>query len=127
MEIFPFAPYRRQHGGSLLEALITVLIFSIGILGIAGLEAAKIKDTTDAKYRLDASFIAQQRVGQMWADPDNLANYVEAGTDISSQLPAGTRTTTQPGPGQVRVVVGWQQPGSTETHTFTLNASVSGS
>ena len=118
------SPLHRQRGSSLLEALITVLIFSIGILGILGLEAAKIKDTNDAKYRLDASFIAQQRLGQLWADPNNLGAYMENQTDISAMLPSGTRTTSQPGPGQVRVVVTWQQPGSTDTHTFTLNASV---
>ena len=115
-----------QRGGSLLEAMITVLIFSIGMLGTVGLEAAKIKDTSDAKYRLDSSFIAQQRVGEMWADPNNLVSYVESNTDISSQIPAGTRTTTLPAAGQVRVVVTWQQPGSSDTHRFTLNASISG-
>ena len=115
-----------QHGGSLLEALITVLIFSVGILGIVGLEAAKLKDTSDAKYRLDSSFIAQQRVGQMWADPNNLINYLEDHTDVSDLLPGGTRTTTIPGPGQVQVVVTWQQPGSPDTHSYTLNASVTG-
>jgi len=119
-----FSPLYRQRGSSLLEALITVLIFSVGILGILGLEAAKIKDTNDAKYRLDASFIAQQRLGQLWADPNNLDAYMEDQTDISAMLPNGTRTTSQPGPGQVRVVVTWQQPGSTDTHSFTLNASV---
>jgi type IV pilus assembly protein PilV len=115
-----------QRGGSLLEALITVLIFSIGILGIVGLQAAKIKDTSDAKYRLDSSFIAQQRVGEMWADPDNLASYVESNTDISALLPAGTRTTTLPAPGQVSVVITWQQPGSPDTHRYTMDASISG-
>jgi type IV pilus assembly protein PilV len=115
-----------QRGGTLLEALITVLIFSIGVLGIVGLQAAKIKETSDAKYRFDSSFLAQQRVGEMWADPNNLANYVEANTDISAQLPAGTRTTTLPAAGQVRVVITWQQPGSPDTHSFTLNTSVSG-
>ena len=115
-----------QRGGSLIEALITVLIFSVGILGIVGLEAAKIKDTSDAKYRLDSSFIAQQRVGEMWADPNNLAAYVESNTDISGLLPSGTRTTTLPAAGQVRVVVTWQQPGSSDTHLYTLNASITG-
>jgi type IV pilus assembly protein PilV len=127
MKSLPVSSQFVQRGGSLLEALITVLIFSIGILGIVGLEAAKIKDTSDAKYRLDSSFIAQQRVGQMWADPNNLASYAEENTDISDLLPGGTRTTNLPGPGQVQVVVTWQQPGSLDTHTYTLNASVTGS
>lgn len=115
-----------QRGGSLLEALITVLIFSIGVLGIVGLQAVMIKDTSDAKYRLDSSNIAQQRVGEMWADPNNLAGYTESNTDISDLLPAGTRTTALLGPGQVSVVVTWQQPGSPDAHRYTLNASITG-
>jgi len=116
----------KQKGGALLEAMIAILIFSIGMLGIAGLHAAMIKNTSDAKYRADASFIAQQRVGQMWSDPNNLASFVEANTDISALLPSGTRTTTLPAAGQVRVVITWQQPGQTETHSYTLNASITG-
>lgn len=110
----------------MLEALIAILIFSIGILGIVGLQANMIKNTSEAKYRADASFIAQQRIGQMWGDPNNLANYVEANTDISALLPSGTRTTTLPAAGQVRIVITWQEPGMPDAHTFTLNASISG-
>lgn len=65
------APLHRkysQQGSMLLEALISILIFSIGILAIIGLQAASIKMSGDAKYRSDASLLANQLVGQMWAD-----------------------------------------------------------
>ncbi len=52
----------------LLEALISILIFSIGILAIVGLQAASVKMSSDAKYRSDASLLANQLVAQMWAD-----------------------------------------------------------
>lgn len=55
-----------QHGSMMLEALISILIFSIGILAIIGLQAASIKMSSDAKYRSDASFLASQLVAQMW-------------------------------------------------------------
>jgi len=55
-----------QRGSMLLEALISILIFSIGILAIIGLQAASIKMSSDAKYRSDASFLANQLVAQMW-------------------------------------------------------------
>lgn len=50
----------------LLEGLISILLFSIGILAIVGLQAASIKMVGDAKYRSDASLLADQLIGQMW-------------------------------------------------------------
>lgn len=117
---------RSQQGVVLLESLIAILIFSMGILAVVGLQAAMIKNTSDAKYRADAAFIAQQRLGVMWADPNNLANYVEADTDISNLLPSGTRTVTLPAVGgEVRVVVKWQPPGQA-THNLTTYARITG-
>ncbi|HLD10157.1 MAG TPA: prepilin-type cleavage/methylation domain-containing protein, partial [Methylophilaceae bacterium] len=57
-----------QQGVVILESLIAILIFSMGILALVGLQAAMIKSTSDSKYRAEASFIAQQRLGTMWVD-----------------------------------------------------------
>lgn len=103
----------RQQGVALLETLIAILIFSFGVLGIVGLQATMVTSTTDAKYRADASYIAQQRIGQMWADPANAVGYLEADTDISDLLPGGLRTVVQPVAGQFQVTVGWTAPGET--------------
>ncbi len=54
-----------QAGAMLLEALIGILIFSMGILAIVGLLAASTKSAGDAKYRMDASQLSNQLVGQM--------------------------------------------------------------
>ena len=115
-----------QQGVVLLESLIAILIFSLGILALVGLQAAMIANTSDARYRAEANYIAQQRLGEMWADPNNLFAHLEANTDISALLPNGTRTVTQPGTGQVRVVVTWQLPGKPEAHNVTVNASIAG-
>lgn len=61
----PFNP-KKQHGSMLLEALISVVIFSMGILAIIGLQAASVRASTDAKYRTEASFLANELVGKMW-------------------------------------------------------------
>ncbi len=55
-----------QKGVMLLEALIAILIFSMGILAIVGLQASSIKLASDAKYRSDASLLANRLIGQMW-------------------------------------------------------------
>lgn len=116
-----------QAGAVMIEVLVAILIFSVGVLAIVGLQATMIKSTAEAKYRADASYIAQARIGQMWADPGNVVNYVETNTDISTLLPAGRRTVTQVSAGQFQVTVTWQQPGpDATTRNFTTTAFIAG-
>ncbi len=116
-----------QSGVALLETLIAILVFSLGVLGVVGLQAAMIKHTGDARYRIEASYIAQQRIGAMWMDQTNLASYVETATDISARLPAGERSVTVDAATRlVTVTVTWQQPGSTEQHKFETTTQLGG-
>jgi type IV pilus assembly protein PilV len=68
---------QHQSGAYLLEALIGILIFSLGILGIVGLQAMSLKNTSDASLRAEAVFAANQLIGQMWADDESqlIGNY----------------------------------------------------
>ena len=116
-------PLSAQHGVVLVEAMIAILIFSVGILAIAGLQAAMVKNTSDSKFRADASFIAQRLIGQMWSDQANIASYL--GSNIAvPDLPNGLLTAAQSGV-QVTVTVTWQQPGENQ-HNFTTSASIAG-
>lgn len=56
----------RQQGMVLLEGLIAILIISLGILSMMKLQATAIVMSGDAKYRSDASLLANQLIGQMW-------------------------------------------------------------
>lgn len=118
-----------QRGVVLLEAMIAILLFSMGVLALVGLQAAMIKNTADSKSRADASYIAQQRIGLIWADPSAAITYVEANTDISDLLPNGHRTVSQPDPvnfpNQFMVTVTWQEPGQGQ-HKFTTIANIAG-
>lgn len=71
-------PVTEQKGVMLLEALIGLLIFSIGILALLGMQAMAMRATIDAKYRSEASFLANEIIGAMWVDRANLANYATA-------------------------------------------------
>lgn len=51
----------------LIEVLVAVLIFSVGILGIVGLQGSAVKASSDAKYRSEAGLLANELIGQMWA------------------------------------------------------------
>ncbi len=119
-----------QKGVALLEALIAILIFSFGLLGIAGLQSSMIKGTTQAKMRGDATFIAQRRIAEMWANPANLdaAHYDETDT-VVPELPAGFRTTvvTQAAgstEADVTVTIRWTVPGESE-HLYSARANIS--
>lgn len=107
-----------QRGVALLEALVSILLFSMGVLALVGLQSTMIKNTSDAQYRSEASFIAQQWLGVMWSNPDpgNLPLYAINSSDprynISNLLPNGTRLVTVSGI-QATVTISWLPPGKT--------------
>lgn len=45
---------------------MAILIFSVGILGIVGLQARMIASAAEAKYRNEASFFVNRLLGEMW-------------------------------------------------------------
>lgn len=73
MNVLPFPG--AQRGVALLEALIAILVFSIGILALIGLQAFAVKSSADSKYRADAAYLASQIINQVWVDQANIANY----------------------------------------------------
>jgi type IV pilus assembly protein PilV len=116
---------KSQLGAVLLEALIAILIFSFGILAIAGLQGAMVKNTTDAQYRAQASYIAQQAIGRMWANPNNLSSFDGSTTIAPEVLPNAALTIETVGfTNRVNVTVTWKQPGTTTTHQFMTSASI---
>ena len=62
-------PCARQSGISLLESLLAILIFSVGILALVALQSISVKATTESKHRADAGFLASQLIARMWTDP----------------------------------------------------------
>ena len=81
-------PLRAAHqtGVMLLEALIALLIFSIGILAIVGMQATAIQDLGESKYRSDAAFLANQIVADMWSNAQQLNNYAYSGAGAPPAL-----------------------------------------
>ncbi len=54
-----------QRGVLLLEVLVALLIFSLGVLGLIGLQANANKQSGETKYRADATLMANELFGQM--------------------------------------------------------------
>lgn len=119
-------PLRAAHqtGVMLLEALIALLIFSLGILAIVGMQATAIQDMGEAKYRSDAAFLTNQILADMWSNSPQLANYSFAGagappallmnwlSTVQNRLPGATAyppIITVGANNTVTVTVRWQQ------------------
>ncbi|MBB5191974.1 type IV pilus assembly protein PilV [Silvimonas terrae] len=67
---------RHQGGFALLEGLITVLIFSIGIIGLVSVQAALMKQNQLSGVRAQASYFAEEIIGLAAVDPNNAGCYV---------------------------------------------------
>ncbi|MEQ1593050.1 MAG: type IV pilus modification protein PilV [Thiobacillaceae bacterium] len=59
---------RNQNGFTLLEVLVTLLIVSLGLLGIAGIIANSLKSNHGAYFRTQASVLANDIIDRMRAD-----------------------------------------------------------
>lgn len=73
-------PQRKAQGGvMLLEALIGLLIFSIGVLSLVAMQSVAISNVSNAKYRVEAAFYAEEIMNRMWIDSGvqlvNVDNY----------------------------------------------------
>jgi type IV pilus assembly protein PilV len=55
-----------QQGVALMEALMSILIFSFGVLGLFGLEASAINTGVDAEDRNRAALFASEVASSMW-------------------------------------------------------------
>ncbi|MEE4361500.1 MAG: type IV pilus modification protein PilV [Pseudomonadales bacterium] len=60
----------RQQGFSLIEVLVAVLIVSVGILGVAGLQLVSLQNNTSALLRTQAFQAAYDIIDRARANPD---------------------------------------------------------
>lgn len=141
----PIASRRAQGGSFMLEALIGILIFSFGILGLVGLQAQAMRHISDAQYRGEAVYLANSVVGRMWSDnPATLAAKYQTGgagydafRELVKKLPGGVDAANKPvilvaagpavGSSLVTVQVFWLLPGenqATQQHNYSTMAVV---
>lgn len=76
----------------MLEGLIAILIFSMAILAVVGLQATAIAKGTESQYRADAAFLANQLIAQMWVHAGsgviNASGVIVAGNAATSGVAA---------------------------------------
>jgi len=133
-----FRQARQQAGVMLIEVLFAILIFSIGILGIVGLYAASVKNAGDAKYRVDASLLANELIAQMWVVDRTAANWQDqfnAGgarflaweANVQATLPGGIAPVViAANNGAVTIQINWRAPSEAVgiTHSYVAVSQV---
>lgn len=142
----PATGRKGQAGVMLLEALIGILVFSLGILALVGMQAIAIKLSTDARDRAEASNLASQLIGEMWVNRTNLANYAYNGTgtppsaltnwmtQVQTSLPdtvaypptvavAASPLGASVGT-ETTVTIRWRNPNDSSVHNFVMTAYI---
>ncbi len=100
-----------QQGAFLLEALIAILIFSLGVLGIVGLQARSLRAVGDAQYRGEAAYYAQTLAGRMWVhDPKTVeTDFGTSGGEFTAwQTQVGAAGTGLPGAATIAPTISFE-------------------
>lgn len=58
----------RQRGSTLIEVLVTVVLVSAGLLGLAGMQIATVQTTNSAAQRFEATVLAKDIIERMRAN-----------------------------------------------------------
>ena len=132
---------RATRGIALVEALVAVLIFTTGILGIVGLQAAMTRAQGAAKSRADAALLAGELMGlarleSAAAPASEPANYAtNYATDCSGAcgvwlakvakvLPQGAATlATDAAAGVMTITITWSAPAE-GSHRYVSSTSL---
>ncbi|MCA3242726.1 MAG: type IV pilus modification protein PilV [Rubrivivax sp.] len=131
------SPQRRRgaRGVVLIDVLIAVVVFAVGVLAVMALQATAVQQSSQAKYRADATMLANALISRMWltdrqvatldatfatggAGYDEwLATVAEALPGAAENPPAVTVDAVPGGPGapdtaRVTVQLRWKPPSS---------------
>jgi type IV pilus assembly protein PilV len=134
----PARQSRRSQGGvMLLEALIGLLIFSLGVLALVAMQSVAISNVSNAKYRVEAAWYAEEIMNYIWLDPINVdTKYSYPGGNSLYlqgwvQRVQGLGSSGSPGlpnsvtyPPTITVVKGTIGTGATQQTTYTVNVTL---
>jgi type IV pilus assembly protein PilV len=130
-------PTNRQHGATLLEVLISIIVVALGLLGFAGLQVASLKSNNTAYYRSQATMLAYDVIDRIRVDRVNAMagsynlNWGASGDgevltwrqNVADSLPAGNaKIVVNGGTNSVQVFLQWDDDGDgvpTEFRTTT--------
>lgn len=129
----PRSPHRIA-GFALLEALVSVVVFSLSIVALVTLYANLTRAQGAAKYRSDAAELAAEVVGSVWTDQANASKYTAGQCSgygrcsdwlakVKTTLPEGSARFGAVAAGELEVTIQWTSK-SDGTHTYVTRTFV---
>ena len=71
------AALQAQSGSFIIEAMISLLLFAVGLIGLMALSAQALNQVGQSKARNDASYIAGDLIAEMWvSDTVNIGTWL---------------------------------------------------
>ncbi len=130
-----------QRGSTLIEGLLAIVIFSVGLIGLLMLMASTLVDSADAHYRSEASLLASDLVARMWngdRSPAGLqqrfgnadtAEYRDWLQRVQAALPGTADATLAPqvtisAQREVTVRLNWRAPREEAAHRLVVHTQI---
>jgi len=126
----------RDGGSALIESLLAVLVFSVGLLSLLALLTATLKESNNARYRSEASLLATDLVSRMWSGKRSLQSLRQRFTPaadeyqrwlerVRSTLPGVTDNQNLPellidDERTITLTLRWQIPSDTQQHQLVV-------
>jgi type IV pilus assembly protein PilV len=126
----------KENGSAILEALIAITLFSIGVLALVGLQSAMVKQGSQAQFRAEAISLADEINGLMWSDAAHLSSFRIADcsekstnkqaekwrSEVLRRVPKGCGNVSVTG-SDVTISISWQV-GSEARNSHTFSTSI---
>lgn len=134
---------KKNKGIFIMESIIALMIFMIGILGIIKYQGESIIATSDSQYRINASLMADSLIGDMWIQQGNIDTIVDKSSDtykdwftqLESSLPrvVDGESETAPiitlvngvgGAKVINITIKWKQPNSNFVSQYQVQSTI---
>lgn len=132
----------QQHGFTLVEVLVALIVLSVGLLGIAAMYVESLRANRDALVRTQAIALASDLADRIRSNRLPANNYTGTGVNaraiadladwtdaVETQLPGGEgavrfRDGTATTPAQYMIEVSWNEVGQGDPTTFELRLEI---
>ena len=118
----------RDDGFTLIEIMITLVILSVGLLALAGLQVNAIKGNTNSRRMTTAVFIAEKKLEQIKNTPytniqsESIQQVTEASANFTRQVTVTSNNPLQ-NTKKIDVIVTWKD--GSKSYTVPLSTIIS--
>lgn len=128
------AMQNRQVGSTLIEIMVSLLLFSFAVLGMVAMLTKAMSSAIDAQDRSRAAVLADELIATMWLEkttsPSILSNWKSRVADVTvSGLPnavprVSTATDSTTSVITATVSLTWTEPSKTSSNTYSTSVVI---